>query len=150
MQGLGNDALDPFALARLRRIRARAEKTKAQLQAHQEEGADEFLSANTCHDSQRVYRPEYDPPLPIAVRRLALRANHKIRSIQRRRHQRTGRTPGPRRDDQGVAREVLWYERDYGMSRIAAMSLLAEAIAAAESIELKSALARVRRALRKS
>jgi len=135
MRVLKNGTVDPFSLVRERRVRARAE----------------FLKAGWAPRYRlRTKSPEYDNPIPVAVRRMALRADHLVRAqSQQRKHRSTGRPRGPRRDDQAIAREVRWYESDYLMSRIDAMKLLAGALASAERIEVKSAMARVRRALRK-
>jgi hypothetical protein len=151
MRVLKNGALDPFTLARVCRIQMRAERTKVALRARHADGPEDYLNARQPRLVRGAYPHEYEPPVPVAVRRLALRANHLARKFQARRraHRPTGHPRGPRRDDQAIAREVRWYESDYLMSRIEAMRSLAGAIAAAERIEVKSAMARVRRALRR-
>lgn len=140
MRRLESGALDPFA-----QIRARTKKIKAELQARHAAGPPEFLNACPAAAVLMPKSSEFDPPF----RRSVLLADHKVRAVQagRRRHRSTGLRPGPRRDDRAIAREVRWYERDYLMPRNKAMRLLAHAIAGGEHIEMKSAMARVRRAL---
>jgi hypothetical protein len=131
------------------RIRLRAARTKALLKTLHANGPDGYLSARQTPLPAGAQSREWEPPLPVAVRRSALRANHHVRGFQssRRAHRPTGRPQGPHIDDTCIAREVLWYQREYQMEELEARRLLAAAIADAEGIELKSALARVRRAL---
>src|SRR5690242_4706801 len=90
-----------------RRLR---ELLKLQLQADRIGSPDEFLSANQ-QIPRRAETPagyeQFENYIPIAVRRAALRANHKARSVQKtRKHRSTGRPRGPKKDDTALARHV--------------------------------------------
>jgi hypothetical protein len=148
-----NGRHNPFAAARGARIRARADRLKAELNARHDAPGD-FLSDSAQPLPAGTKTPEalvyYENYIPIAVRRAALRANHKARSFQNqnRKHRTTGRSRGPKVDDTDLARHVHRLIQD-GLDRLEAQRELAAALARAEIIDPKSAQTRVRKALRK-
>ncbi len=116
---------------------------------------DDYLSANPKPLPAGYKTPaalaHYENYIPVAVRRAALRANHKGRGIAsgRRKHRATGARKGPRIDDTELARHVYRLIQEYLLSRVDAERELAEALRSAEGIDNKSARARIRRAMRK-
>lgn len=133
--------------------RHRREQLKAELQARHDEALDEYLSADPLKKPPSQTPPGYEHfenYIPIAIRRAALVANHKARTVQKtRKHRATGRSRGPKVDDSALARHVHRLMQDYLLERIDAERELAAVLAYAENIELKTARARIRRAMRK-
>jgi hypothetical protein len=136
--------------ARARRIRA--ELLKTELRARHAMAPDGYLSANPTPLSPGTKTPDelanYENYIPTAVRKAALRANHKVRGFRKRKHRKTGRRRGPQIDDSELAQYCLRLMDEYRLTRIQAEREVADALAEAQSIELKSARARVRRAMR--
>jgi hypothetical protein len=169
---------NPFALARAQRILIRAARLKAELRAQHDASTKGFLSdkstpanhprsAGTEKDPIRLryHQPVGDPPeahktpermehyenyIPIAIRRAALRANHKARGIKKRgKHRPNGLSKGPKIDDSDLARHYYRLIQEYRLGPDEAAQELARALHQAEGIEEKSARVRLRKALGK-
>jgi hypothetical protein len=94
---------------------------------------------------------QYENYIPVAVRQQGLRANYLVRAFRQktRPHRRTGKRKGPQLDDSALARDYRRLIADYHLKPTEAQRRLAQAIHDAEGIELKSALGRMRKAIRR-
>jgi hypothetical protein len=135
--------------------RRQRELLKAMLQARRVDAPDEYLGEKATPLPAGYKTPKalahYENYIPVAVRRAALRANHRVRGITSasRKHRATGGRKGPRIDDTDLGRHVFRLVQEYLLSRIEAERELAGALVSAEGVDNKSARARMRRALRR-
>jgi hypothetical protein len=144
---------NPFALVRAQRIRARAERVKAELRARHDASRRGYLSDEINPLPAGTKTPEalvqYENYIPIAVRRAALRANFLARGFAKRPHRRNGRRKGPKTDDTDLARHYFRLIQDYQLSPDEAAQELARALHQAEGVKEKSARVRLRKAIGK-
>jgi hypothetical protein len=128
---------------------------KAELRAAHDAAPDDYLSNKHTTLPPNAKTPDglahYENYAPTAIWRNILDANYRIRELARkhRRHRATGRPRGPKNDDATLARQVYRLMQDYQVDRAKAERIAANALVWAEPIEPKTAMARVRRAMRK-